>query len=319
MTTPRSLFLLIYLWCAFFSPTIALGTERILVIAPHPDDEVIGLGGWLADRIASGAETWVVFVTDGEDFPKAVRMNRVSRWPIVRASAFLRLGKLRQREGRASLKILGVPPERTWFLGYPTNLLWRLFHSPSPTELLRSKATRQRFGISTWPSGDEQTHPHSRASWAADMDRVLTQARPDIVLLPCPFDTNTDHKAVQRMTTQRLKALALNPSLMCYLVHCDSRRRFPRPLGYHPELPLNPPDGLPPPKRYTPSDLARATKELAARAHKSQIKLRDGFILGFLRSNEIFWPSTLNQLPSAADPQYRPSNPDAPEGDPLPK
>lgn len=39
--------------------------ERVVVLAPHMDDEVIGCGGTLAQHVACGAEVTVVFLTDG--------------------------------------------------------------------------------------------------------------------------------------------------------------------------------------------------------------------------------------------------------------
>ena len=39
--------------------------EKILVIAAHPDDEVLGLGGTIAKKVAQGAEVALLIVTDG--------------------------------------------------------------------------------------------------------------------------------------------------------------------------------------------------------------------------------------------------------------
>jgi LmbE family N-acetylglucosaminyl deacetylase len=39
--------------------------ERLVVLAPHMDDEVIGCGGTLARHVACGADVTVVFLTDG--------------------------------------------------------------------------------------------------------------------------------------------------------------------------------------------------------------------------------------------------------------
>lgn len=41
------------------------GGQRIVVVAPHPDDETIGCGGTLACHVAAGDEVIALFVTDG--------------------------------------------------------------------------------------------------------------------------------------------------------------------------------------------------------------------------------------------------------------
>ena len=42
-----------------------LPRQRVLVLAPHPDDEIIGPGGALAHHVDAGSEITVVYVTDG--------------------------------------------------------------------------------------------------------------------------------------------------------------------------------------------------------------------------------------------------------------
>src|SRR5438132_8706173 len=41
--------------------------ERLLVLAPHPDDEVIGCGGLIARHLLAGRRVRVVVVTDGAE------------------------------------------------------------------------------------------------------------------------------------------------------------------------------------------------------------------------------------------------------------
>lgn len=38
---------------------------RILIIAPHPDDEIIGVGGTIANRVKAGHDVYVCIVTKG--------------------------------------------------------------------------------------------------------------------------------------------------------------------------------------------------------------------------------------------------------------
>lgn len=50
--------------------------ERVLVIAPHPDDEIIGCGGTMAQHVEKGDRIFVIYVTSGELFED--EMNNTS-------------------------------------------------------------------------------------------------------------------------------------------------------------------------------------------------------------------------------------------------
>ena len=39
---------------------------RVMIVAPHPDDESLGCGGLIAQLKAQKAEVWVLFLTNGE-------------------------------------------------------------------------------------------------------------------------------------------------------------------------------------------------------------------------------------------------------------
>lgn len=73
---------------------------RLVVVAPHPDDDVLGCGGVLAAAAAAGQETVVVYVTDGA----ASHAGSTAFPPAV-------LREVREREARAALRALGVPSE----------------------------------------------------------------------------------------------------------------------------------------------------------------------------------------------------------------
>ena len=76
-----------------------------MFFAPHPDDEVLGCGGTIARKIASGADVHVVIMTDG-------RLSH-SKW--INEDV---LASIRAREAVAANLRLGVTKENLTFLGY---------------------------------------------------------------------------------------------------------------------------------------------------------------------------------------------------------
>lgn len=73
---------------------------RVLVIAPHPDDEILGVGGTIAKRVAKGDEVYVCVVTKAGP-------------PLFREE-FVEQGR---KECRAADEYLGV--KETFFLDFP--------------------------------------------------------------------------------------------------------------------------------------------------------------------------------------------------------
>jgi LmbE family N-acetylglucosaminyl deacetylase len=74
---------------------------RILVIAPHPDDEVIGAGGTIARHVADGDDVSLCIVTQGYSPP----------WPEDTVETA-------RRQVEAAGKVLAI--KGTFFLGFPT-------------------------------------------------------------------------------------------------------------------------------------------------------------------------------------------------------
>jgi LmbE family N-acetylglucosaminyl deacetylase len=86
-------------------PTLAVPhASRVLVVAPHPDDETIGCGGTIAQLAAKGAEVRVVVVTDGEG-------------SLLAGCGTADVGRLRRRRVTEACRRLGV--SRLAFLGLP--------------------------------------------------------------------------------------------------------------------------------------------------------------------------------------------------------
>ena len=93
-----------------------IDAPRVLVIAPHPDDEVLGVGGTIARYADEGAEVSVVIVTKGyapEFDEELVRRGR--------------------EEARCAHQLLGV--HETIFLSFPAAGLDTVPHSQLNAEL----------------------------------------------------------------------------------------------------------------------------------------------------------------------------------------
>src|SRR5437667_11681082 len=61
-----------------FEP-LDLRGEKLLVLAPHPDDEVIGCGGLVAIQLREGRRVRVVVATDGGEAGEPAERQRESR------------------------------------------------------------------------------------------------------------------------------------------------------------------------------------------------------------------------------------------------
>lgn len=92
-----------------YQPVTILGLppgKRILVLAPHPDDECIGCGGTLAKCIAAGLDAHVIVLTDGRYGSSEIR--RLADNDPEKLRLQTALIETRQKETRAALALIGV-------------------------------------------------------------------------------------------------------------------------------------------------------------------------------------------------------------------
>ena len=77
-----------------------MGPGRVMVFAPHPDDEIFGCGGALIQHVQDQDPIQVVVVTDG-----------------ALGGGLENLAEIRASESESAARLLGYPPPI--FLGYP--------------------------------------------------------------------------------------------------------------------------------------------------------------------------------------------------------
>src|SRR5690242_197613 len=82
-------------------------SKQILVLAPHPDDECIGMGGTIRKHVVEGDTVHVLFVTSGE---KGVHDEDIpGDFNLEEAKA-----ELREREAGVCSQILGYQGVTYW-------------------------------------------------------------------------------------------------------------------------------------------------------------------------------------------------------------
>ena len=135
--------------------------DRLVVVAAHPDDEVLAAGGLLQRALAAGARVAVVFATDGENNPWA---QRVSEHRLrVGAADRARFGARRRGEALAALARLGLGGEAARFLGLPDQGLTRLLvEAPAgPVSALRELLEATHPSLLVGPSAADLHPDHS--------------------------------------------------------------------------------------------------------------------------------------------------------------
>lgn len=131
-----------------------LRARRLLVVAPHPDDEVIAAWGLMRQLLRRRARVEVLVVTDGGgSHPESCA------WPCARLAAE------RRRETCRALRSLGVPRDRVQFLNLPDGAL-APHPGPLATALGRALHRRPPPDLIVAPMPDD-AHADHRAVAAA--------------------------------------------------------------------------------------------------------------------------------------------------------
>ena len=90
--------------------------KKVVVFAPHPDDEILGCGGTIAKKLSEGYEVVVVYMTDGRHaFSNLFNINSE---PTPEE-----LKEIRKEEARRAVRILGLQEENLYFLDFEDGAL----------------------------------------------------------------------------------------------------------------------------------------------------------------------------------------------------
>jgi LmbE family N-acetylglucosaminyl deacetylase len=271
--------------------TSLAGIQRLLVIAPHPDDETLGAGGLIQEALAEGIDVKVIVVTngDGQRFAPLAIKGRVR----PRSSDYVAMGEMRQQETLSAVSHFGLGLQDVIFLGYPDRNLNRLWindwQSDCPLRSSFTKAYHSLYPISYDPQAN-----YCGSDLLNDLKAFLSSYRPDLIVMPHPDDDHPDHQAVSNFVRFAVGIQSnldpdFHPLLWGYIVHYE---KYPTPRGNHmdktllPPIPLSLDDNLW--MSLTLSDKEIVNKTSALSEYKTQVRLLGKFLPSFARRNEIF-------------------------------
>jgi LmbE family N-acetylglucosaminyl deacetylase len=261
--------------------------DRVLVLAPHPDDEVIACGGVIQQAVARKLPVRVAFFTYGDNNQWSFTVYR--KHPVFLPSAMRQMGEVRHSEALAATAALGLDKSALLFLGYPdfgTGHIWS--HTWGSNAVFRSmltKATAVPYADAYRPGA-----PYRGEEVLADLTGIIRDFRPTKIFVSHPADQNVDHRALYLFTRVALWNLEdeLQPQLIPFLVHFH---RWPLPRGLHPAAALAPPDYLAEQLPWMQVSLSTneiQTKHTALLAHRSQFNYSAQYLLSFIRPVEWF-------------------------------
>jgi LmbE family N-acetylglucosaminyl deacetylase len=267
----------------------------VLVIAPHPDDDILAAAG-VIHRAVGYEEVTVVFITNGD-------VNGIAQ------------GLLRQGEAvTAQVQHLGTTEDDLIFLGYPDGALQTIYDSyttPS-SQYVTSFGQGVTYGNRGLGRMDYHSYrfgspaAYNRPNIVTDLAAILGTYRPSQIFTPSEFERHTDHA-----TTYRLLRLALDAVHATDATYAPVVNRtiiwtpvkapwptLPDPVGNHTLTPYlsqttflwQDRASLDVPLSMQDTNLLTNLKYQAIQAHASEFPLYDGFLPKWAHKDEIFWP-----------------------------
>ncbi|CCW34481.1 uncharacterized LmbE-like protein [Chthonomonas calidirosea] len=268
---------------------------RLLVFAPHPDDETLGCAGLIQQTLAAGGRVKVVILTNGDGFRTAVECD--THKMRVGPADFLQFAAHRQQESLTALSKLGLSANNVLFLGYPDQgleKLWLDFWTPE--RLYTSpytRANRVPYSKALYPNA-----PYCGIKLLKAIEQIMRDFQPNLIAVTDPQEDHPDHRAASYFVSLALEELRRQPStvnwadrvlLVHYLVH---RGDWPQPQGIALTFPLIPPRGmlhLGTQWMSLPLTVVQERRKLEGiEAYHSQTMMMARFLTSFARRTELF-------------------------------
>jgi LmbE family N-acetylglucosaminyl deacetylase len=278
---------------------------RLMVFSPHPDDESLAAGGLIQRVLSLGGSVKVVFMTSGDGFPEGVeKETRIAR---PTAQDYRNYGKLRKKEARQALRILGMKKQDVVFLNFPDGGLRNLLQK---YWIDRRPYFRSPFTLEDRPQLDDTLLPNIEFNGEdvkREIEKLLLDFHPSLIAVADSRDRHPDHCSTYFFVSKSLKAYrrnypTLDPKILTFLVHF---RQWPLGSGAGTGARLNPPEGfLQEGTEWISlalSDDELANKRRCLMEYQTQMLVMGRYLVSFARANELF----LRDQENAKEPAKR--------------
>ena len=205
--------------------------ERIMIIAPHSDDEVLAAGGVITNAVKMGNPIRVIVATNG-DASYATAITHGSH--VISRKNFQRQAVMRQQESLNALASLGVSKTQVHFWGFPDRglaALWNGLQNNRP--FYCSPTTGFQSSIQALNS---MVLPYTAENLNELFKIELLEFFPTRIIMPHPHDNHSDHSALACFTLRAVKNYTEQthlpiPLLLAYWMW---RKHKPWRTGAHP-------------------------------------------------------------------------------------
>ena len=259
----------------------------VLVIAPHPDDEVIGCAGIILQALEQHRRVGVVVITSGDGYPAIAAAVGKKNKDELTPDDFLKAGALRQSHSVRAMARLGLPKEELTFLGYPDSGLEKI-HTMNGSALFLQLFTRrsETYGV-TVPDYHSIRHgkpaPYLKANVVGDIAEIIRERQPKEIYVTHEGDTHGDHRAAFWYVRDAVRTANFQGDFFTYVVH-------------------GAPPPQPPDRRLILSKTQMETKRAALIDHQQDTSpVHDRLADEYMKPEELFWRVSVAPAPAVQD------------------
>ena len=272
--------------------------ERLLILAPHPDDETLSAAGLAQQVFDRGGTVRSVVVTAGDAYVDAIE-EETGRKILTRAD-FYKYGEKRLEESRSAANFLGKGFLHLDLFGFSDGSIypmlvshWRHTH-PDKSEFTG-------FDHVFYKTAEDKGRAQDGEDLRNELLAILNATKPTLIVFPDVMEDDSDHAALGMFALltvdewlEHEKDPHADPRLLAYLIHWP---HWPPGSGLaqpvdQSQQPLFLPDDLPLRGHSRVCvELSRQetlTKRKALAHYKTQQRIMAPFLEAFVHSNECF-------------------------------